>query len=187
MTAAHHPVIRLFLGTIALVLGLSACGGPVILSSWSSLSGVKGGRRSAPHAGVDFGERQGAPVLAAIDGDVVWARDTQAGCGKGIGLSHTITSPKGSRFTLYCHLDAMDISRGQSVKRGQPIGRVGTTGNAFGVPHVHFEVSSVSRSHPDGDLSGTEDPEPHFVGCFDPQQTYPTDKFVLTYPVQCTK
>lgn len=187
MTPAHRRVIRLLLATTALLVGLSACGGPVVLSYWGSLDGANRLRRSAPHAGVDFGELHGGPVLAAMDGYVVWARDTQAGCGKGIGLTHAVASPKGSRFTVYCHLDRIDVSSGDSVKRGQPVGRVGTTGNAVGVPHVHFEVSASSRSHADGDLSGTEDPEPYFVGCFDPQKTYATDKFVLTYPVQCTK
>lgn len=186
MSRRHQRVSRALLAIAALLVALSACGGPVVLSSWGSFDGANRLRRSAPHAGVDFGELHGAPVLAAMDANVVWARDTQAGCGKGIGLSHAVASPKGNRFTVYCHIDRIDVSSGDTVKRGQPIGRVGITGNAVGVPHVHFEVSSTSRSHADGDLSGTEDPEAYFVGCFDPKQTYPTDKFVLTYPVRCT-
>jgi len=166
---------------------LQACSGSMITSTYSEMMGVRGGSRTGAHAGVEMRDKQGAPVLAAMDGNVVWAGDTQLGCGKGVSLSHTIVSPKGSRFTLYCHLDGVDVSPRQSVRRGERIGRVGTTGDAFGVPHIHFEASSVARAHPDGDLRDTEDPEPYFAGCFDPQQIYPTDKFLLTYPVQCTK
>ncbi len=39
--------------------------------------------------------------------------------------------------------------------------------------------------HADADLNGTEDPEPYFGGCVEPQKNYPTKTFLLSYPVQC--
>jgi hypothetical protein len=61
-----------------------------------------------------------------------------------------------------------------------------TTGNAVGVPHVHFELcTSACTSHADGDLSGTAGPLKLSAGCFDPQKTYPLGRLALTYPVPC--
>jgi len=176
----------LFLVAAAMLAGLAACS-PLVLSSWGSRVGANLLPRRAPHAGVDFSEEHGAPVIAALDGNVRWARDTQGGCGKGVALTHPVASPKGSRFTLYCHLDRIDVRAGQAVRRGDELGRVGTTGNAYGVSHVHFELSSTPQSHGDGDLRDTEDPGLYWAGCFDQQQTYPPDEFLLTYPVRCTK
>lgn len=187
MSLKHYRRAGLFLGVMAMLTGLAACSGPLVLSSWGSRVGANLLLRRAPHAGVDFSAEQGAPVIAALDGSVFWARDTQGGCGNGIALSHPVASPHGSRFTLYCHLDGIDVRAGQPVRRGEQLGRVGTTGNAYGVAHVHFEVSSTPKSHGDGDLNDTEDPGPYWAGCFDRRQNYPLDRFLLTYPVECAK
>ncbi len=186
MAFTRYRRAGLSLVTAVMLASLVSCS-PLVLSSWGSRVGANLLLRREPHAGVDFGEEHGAPVFAALEGRVVWARDTQGGCGKGVALSHTVASPKGSRFTLYCHLDMIDVRTGQLVKRGEQLGRVGTTGQAYGVSHVHFEVSTAPTSHGDGDLRDTEDPRLYFVGCFDPKRTYPPDKFLLTYPVECSK
>ena len=48
------------------------------------------------------------------------------------------------------------VSVGEEVARGRIIGRMGMSGNALGVSHVHFEIcTSACRSHADGDLAGT--------------------------------
>jgi murein DD-endopeptidase MepM/ murein hydrolase activator NlpD len=55
-------------------------------------------------------------------------------------LEHPFDAPEGGRvFTLYGHLNTIEVQAGQSVAMGQPIGTVGATGIALG-SHLHFEV-----------------------------------------------
>jgi murein DD-endopeptidase MepM/ murein hydrolase activator NlpD len=88
------------------------------------------------HQGVDFGAREGSPVLAAEDG-VVTEADREGGYGNVIRLRHVAGWGTG-----YAHLSgfAPGIAPGVHVSRGQVIGFVGHTGLATG-PHLHFEVS----------------------------------------------
>jgi murein DD-endopeptidase MepM/ murein hydrolase activator NlpD len=153
-----------------------------ILSDYRSLNGANNRPRLLPHAGVDFGGPFGSPVIAAAAGVVTSVVDWPPGCGRGIVLSH----PEFKRYTAYCHLQDVLVQSGQEVARGEAIGRMGTTGNAFGVPHVHFELcTSACTSDADGDLSGTADPLKLSAGCFDPQKTYPLGRLALTYPAPC--
>lgn len=108
------------------------------------------------HTGIDFGARSGTPIVAVTDGRVISA-GRAGGCGITVKLDH------GSMQTRYCHMSRMAVSRGQSVRRGQVIGYVGSTGLSTG-PHLHYEmyrggrtinpatVSYVTRS----ELTGTE-------------------------------
>ena len=153
-----------------------------ILSDYRSLKGANNLPRLLPHAGVDFGGPFGSPVIAAAAGVVTNLLDLPPGCGRGVVLSHG----EFKRYTAYCHLQEVLVRAGQEVARGETIGRMGTTGNAFGVPHVHFELCTrACMSHADGDLSGTADPLKLSAGCFDPQRTYPLGRLALTYPVPC--
>jgi murein DD-endopeptidase MepM/ murein hydrolase activator NlpD len=85
------------------------------------------------HTGIDFGATSGTAIRAAADGEVV-----SAGPRGGYGNA-TIIDHGGSLATLYAHQSAILVRPGQTVKRGQVIGRVGSTGFATG-PHLHFEV-----------------------------------------------
>ena len=166
-------------------LALPACGGPVILSGYGSMQGAAGGIRQGAHAGVDFSATYyGAPALAAADGEVVNVTEYPTGCGIGVLLAHR----EFERYTVYCHLEKSLVRFGQTVKRGEPIGVIGVTGNAVNRLHVHLElcIYPCPRGHPGGDLTETEDPLAIAMGCFDPRKTYPTDKLVLTYPVVCS-
>ncbi|MCA1851260.1 MAG: M23 family metallopeptidase, partial [Beggiatoa sp.] len=94
------------------------------------------------HKGVDYAAPHGTPVKATGNGKVRFA-GTQNGYGKTIILQH------GDRYgTLYAHLCrfAPRIKAGQSVRQGQIIGYVGSTGFATG-PHLHYEfrVDGVHR------------------------------------------
>jgi murein DD-endopeptidase MepM/ murein hydrolase activator NlpD len=153
-----------------------------MLSEYGSYQGANNRHRLLPHAGVDFGGRLGSPVIAAADGVVSDLVDWPTGCGRGVVLSH----PEFRRYTVYCHLQETVVREGQEVARGQPIGRMGMTGMAAGVSHVHLELCTrACRSHADGDLRGTADPLKFSAGCFDPRRSYARGRLVLTYPVAC--
>ncbi len=86
-----------------------------------------------PHTGTDVGALQGAPIWAAQSGTVVLA-EYNGGYGNCVILDHG----NGIK-TLYGHMSAILVSKGQSVSQGTQIGRVGSTGNSTG-PHLHYEV-----------------------------------------------
>ena len=91
-------------------------------------------KRKMPHRGIDYAAARGTPVQAAGDGKVISATRNEAS-GKFIVLQH------GERYTTkYLHLSnfAKNIRRGATVKQGQVIGFVGSTGWATG-PHLHYE------------------------------------------------
>jgi murein DD-endopeptidase MepM/ murein hydrolase activator NlpD len=109
------------------------------------------------HAGIDFKAGYGTPIVAVSDGRVTGA-GRSGGCGITVELAHG-----GGLTTRYCHMSRMAVSAGMSVRRGQVIGYVGSTGLSTG-PHLHYEmyrggrvinpmsVAFVTRS----ELSGTE-------------------------------
>ena len=91
------------------------------------------------HGAVDFGASNvaGMPVYAVADGVVVLTRELTTSYGNYIIIYH----PSSNLYTLYAHGQAgsIRVSEGQSVKQGQQIMNVGSTGNSTG-PHLHFEV-----------------------------------------------
>lgn len=91
------------------------------------------------HAGMDFRAGYGTPIVAVTDG-MVQSAGRAGGCGNAVRLNHA-----GGLSTRYCHMSRMAVSRGQSVRRGQVIGYVGSTGLSTG-PHLHYEMYSGGRS-----------------------------------------
>ena len=86
------------------------------------------------HQGIDIGAPTGTPVYAADSGFVVFAGWDTTGFGKMILIDH------GNGYsTLYGHLDRFAVAVGDSVKKGQLIGRVGNTGRSTG-PHLDFRI-----------------------------------------------
>ena len=75
----------------------------------------------------------GVGILAANSGTV-----TLAGWNSGYG-NCVIIDHGGGKATLYGHMGAYSVSKGQTVSKGQKIGSVGSTGNSTG-PHLHFEI-----------------------------------------------
>ena len=91
------------------------------------------------HNAIDIGAPIGTPVQAALGGTVLDTGNTDlvGGCysfGKWIMLVHG-----NGLSTIYSHLSAIDVSKGQVVDAGQVIGLSGMTGYATG-PHIHFGV-----------------------------------------------
>ena len=85
------------------------------------------------HTGTDIGAAYGAAIVAANAGTV-----TLAGWNSGYG-NCVVIDHGGGKATLYGHMSAYSVSKGQTVTKGQRIGSVGSTGNSTG-PHLHFEV-----------------------------------------------
>ncbi len=95
-------------------------------------------KRYRHHHGVDFAAPYGTPVSSIGDGVVVYA-GWKGGYGKYIRIRH----PNGYQ-SGYGHLSRIYVRRGQRVKQGQLIGRVGSTGLSTG-PHLHFEILKDGR------------------------------------------
>jgi murein DD-endopeptidase MepM/ murein hydrolase activator NlpD len=85
------------------------------------------------HKGIDFTAPQGTAIQATGSGEVV-----QAGRDGGYGNCVIIDHGYGYR-TLYGHMSRIDVKVGQRMKKGQPIGLIGSTGASTG-PHCHYEV-----------------------------------------------
>lgn len=90
-------------------------------------------RKRALHQGVDIVAAAGQPVHAAADG-VVMRATSVGGLGKAVYLAHGF-----GITTRYGHLSRIEAKPGQRVKRGDVIGRVGSTGRSTGY-HLHYEV-----------------------------------------------
>ncbi|AMD86047.1 Peptidase family M23 [Capnocytophaga haemolytica] len=86
------------------------------------------------HYGMDFTSPQGTFVYATGDGVVTRADNASAGYGNHVRIDHGY-----GYVTLYGHLSAYNVRPGQHVKRGDLIGRVGSTGRSE-APHLHYEV-----------------------------------------------
>ena len=86
------------------------------------------------HQGMDFSARTGTPIFATGDGVIARADNTASGYGNHIVIRHGF-----GYETLYGHLSKYKCRAGQSVKRGDIIGYVGSTGRSE-APHLHYEV-----------------------------------------------
>ncbi|MGB6607731.1 MAG: LysM peptidoglycan-binding domain-containing protein [Atribacterota bacterium] len=91
------------------------------------------------HTGIDIGSPKGTNIVAAESGIVSYA-GYMRGYGNVIILSHNV-----GYSTVYGHNSVNLVKKGQHVKRGNIIGKVGSTGNATG-PHLHFEVRLSGKS-----------------------------------------
>ncbi|WP_426751016.1 M23 family metallopeptidase [Myxococcus sp. Y35] len=91
------------------------------------------GKLSSQHFGVDIDGDPGTPVQAANDGTVVMARNNYA-------AGNTVLVHHGAGlYTAYFHLSRIGVKLGETVKQGQELGRVGSTGRVTG-PHLHWGV-----------------------------------------------
>ncbi|MEO1062681.1 MAG: M23 family metallopeptidase [Actinomycetota bacterium] len=104
--------------------------------SWpasGTLTSGFGPRWGRMHQGIDIAAPTGSPIAAA-DGGVVIHSGSLGGYGQTVIVDHG-----GGIVTLYAHMSERIAGNGQSVSRGELIGRIGSTGNSTG-PHLHFEV-----------------------------------------------
>lgn len=110
---------------------------PVEGKTLSSYGAKKGGLHND---GVNIAAPKGTPVMAAENGVVVYAGNELKGSGNLILVRHD-----DQYMSAYAHLDDFMAQRGQTVKRGQTIGTVGSTG-AVSQPQLHFEIRKGTQA-----------------------------------------
>ena len=102
-------------------------------SFWHEPWGVSG-----VHKGIDIFHPVGTPVVAATAGVVVYRGDFGNG-----GLVVAVLGPRW-RIHYYAHLSSARVHVASLVTAGEPIGALGTSGNALGKPpHLHYTVLSI--------------------------------------------
>lgn len=85
------------------------------------------------HEGLDIGAPYGTPIFAPADGIITFS-GLKAGFGKFVQIDHGYGIE-----TLYAHSQKLIVRKGDKVKRGELIAKVGSTGYSTG-PHLHYEV-----------------------------------------------
>ena len=92
---------------------------------------------TANHYGIDIAGNTGTSIVSAIDGTVT-QNSSEGDYGKHLRIEN------GEVMTLYAHCSKLLVNEGDSVKQGQIIAEVGSTGRATG-PHLHFEIRRENR------------------------------------------
>lgn len=88
------------------------------------------------HNGEDIPADSGTPIVAALDGTVIFTDPESSGSGYG---NYTVIDHGNHIYTAYAHQLLFNVKVGDKVKAGDVIGYVGSTGGSTG-PHLHFEV-----------------------------------------------
>jgi murein DD-endopeptidase MepM/ murein hydrolase activator NlpD len=93
------------------------------------------------HNGVDYVAPMGTPIMAAGDGKVIESAM------KGANGNYVVIQHANGIVTKYLHLSKRDVKRGEKVKQGDIVGRLGATGRVTGA-HLHYEfvVGGVHRN-----------------------------------------
>ena len=105
------------------------------------ISGVFGSQRilngepRAPHSGTDIAAPLGAPVTSVGDGTVILAHPDLFFTGRTVMIDHGL-----GLVSVYAHMSRIDVTEGEHVAKGQPIGAVGASGRVTG-PHLHWGAS----------------------------------------------
>ena len=105
------------------------------------------------HTGVDIDAPLNTPIIAAGSGTVLSAgwglysgsNDEKDPYGLAVTIRHDFGYQGRQLYTIYAHMDRIDVHVGQKVVAGTQLGIVGLTGNTTG-PHVHFEVRIEGNS-----------------------------------------
>ncbi|MGI9645301.1 MAG: peptidoglycan DD-metalloendopeptidase family protein [Ilumatobacteraceae bacterium] len=124
---------------------------PMLGSAYGDTWGAprSGGRR---HEGVDMLAPNGTPIYAVVNGTIRYWQNRLG------GNAVSLYGDNGTRY-YYGHLSRFEGEGGRRVRQGEVIGYNGDTGNATGVPHLHFEI------HPNGGLAVNPTPSVRAAGC----------------------
>lgn len=98
--------------------------------------GMRSGRM---HEGIDFTPGSGAQVQAIAEGTVRIATEAGGAYGVSVYIDHVVDGQRISSHYAHMQHGSLQVSVGQHVVAGDPVGRVGNTGRSFGA-HLHFEL-----------------------------------------------
>lgn len=166
---------------------VTTCTAPVVGANLNS-KGMWGAFREKTrdgirwHEGLDIYAHTGTVVHATADGVVIHVDSSndprdwpyQDGWGRIVVIRHVDKS-----MSVYAHLSAVLVSQGQSVKMGQEIAKVGTTGNASWAwdkpawQHLHFEIGKPGSKYGKDILQTNPAPWLHRCGGWDPKWEEP--------------
>ncbi len=175
---------------------------PKIASEFQSKKGVNGFRRKSRHQGIDIRGPNRQAIIAVADGRVL---DFEVGScwGPTLMVDHGVGFDGKRLIVLYGHLGEALVRKGQTVSRGQLVGRLGNNHFKFRciskVRHLHLQIGRTPRLTDRGRFwghvrylkDGKRGVNPHVywadgpgrVTCFREGETYP--KGTITYPVPC--
>lgn len=86
------------------------------------------------HGGMDIAAATGTPVLASADGVVSEVASSRGGMGNSVSITH-----RDGSISTYGHLSAQTVRKGQNVRQGQQVGKVGSTGRSTGA-HLDYRI-----------------------------------------------
>ena len=104
------------------------------------LSSYGGKSRGLQNDGINIAAPRGAPVKAAENGIVAYSGNELRGFGNLLLLKHA-----GGWITAYAHNDKLLVKRGDKIKKGQTIARVGSSGSVQN-PQLHFELRKGKKA-----------------------------------------
>lgn len=108
--------------------------GNLTMPTNGNLSSRFGARWGRQHKGIDLSAPEGTPIYAADNGTVTYSQFNDGGYGYLIKIDHG-----NGTETFYAHCSELLVTKGQVVKKGDLIAKVGNTGRSTGA-HLHFEV-----------------------------------------------
>lgn len=131
----------------------------VVVSQW--FGKADGSLGYTQHTGIDLAYPQGVPVVAGMDGivDAVFTGWTD-GYGNLVVVKHNFNGRQ--YYSYHAHLHTISVNQGVSVKAGQQLGTVGTTGNSTG-NHLHYEIRQCPTGNASRQNCTAVDPKPLVV------------------------
>jgi murein DD-endopeptidase MepM/ murein hydrolase activator NlpD len=95
------------------------------------------------HPAIDIKLPEGTPILSIANGVVTKASEKTTGFGKHVVIRHDGVPQYGTLYSSYSHMSSVGVKVGQIVKKGEVIGKVGSTGSST-TPHIHFQIDQAS-------------------------------------------
>lgn len=97
------------------------------------------------HTGIDLVKEHNSPIHTFLDGEVLFAAEGKTGTGFGGYGNVVAVKDKFGALHVYAHLNSVSVKKGDIVKRGQEVGKQGSTGQSTG-SHLHYEIRKNAQA-----------------------------------------